>query len=200
MTQPETFTISRFATKIHPPVSQELSWSEFVALFSEPRQATCGVATCPGTACRHKDGAGWAPAAFHTPQRSQANVAAVSLLVFDIDHHTEAAIAAARDQLARYRHLIYATHSDRPGHDRCLHVVVHLSRPVKLDEWKQLWRVAMPTLAALKDPTCCDAARLYFLPSRPHDAPYFVTAHEGEALDVDAALAANATVQEGVTP
>ena len=39
------------------------------------------------------------------------------------------------------------------------------------------------------DPSCSDQNRLYYLPSRPKDAPYFFEAHDGIALDVEAILA-----------
>src|SRR5690606_24137510 len=40
------------------------------------------------------------------------------------------------------------------------------------------------------DTQCCDANRLYFMPSRPSDAEYlFLSSNDGDALDVEAILA-----------
>jgi hypothetical protein len=46
----------------------------------------------------------------------------------------------------------------------------------------------MDFLKQPKDPSCSDQNRLYYLPSRPKDAPYFFEAHDGIPLDVDAIL------------
>lgn len=163
--------------------------------------------------CPHKNGKSWSPATYPAGSpRQKKNVEEVSLLVVDIDHATEEQLAEARLPLARYQYLIHASHSDRPANpnasctcgsepgalhgitcpsrvDRCVRVVLALSRPVKRDEWPQFWHAAMRFLKQPADPSCCDANRLYYLPSRPSDANYFVQTNDGEAIDVDEILA-----------
>jgi hypothetical protein len=126
--------------------------------------------------------------------------------VLDVDHTTDAAIDALRAQLSEYQHLLHVTHADRPD-DRCLRVVVQLSRAVTLVEWPRFWQAAILALSVSADPACGDVARCYYLPSRPHDADYFVAVHAGGPLDVDALLASapvrhdsamQPTAQEGV--
>ena len=117
-----------------------------------------------------------------------ADVQATSCLVLDVDHVPEAAVLALRDHLARYQHLIHATHADRPD-DRCLRVVVKLSRPVAPREWKPFIRAAVAMAGVPVDSPTIDIGRLFYLPSRPRDADYFVDARTGDALDVDALLA-----------
>ena len=172
--------------------------------------------------CPHKNGKSWSPATYPAGSpRQKKNVEEVSLLVVDIDHATEQQLADARQPLARYQYLIHASHSDRPANpsaactcgseqgalhgiqcpsrvDRCVRVVLALSRPVKRDEWPQFWHAAMRFLKQPADPSCCDANRLYYLPSRPSDANYFVQTNDGEAIDVEEILvSAPAIAPEG---
>jgi hypothetical protein len=116
-------------------------------------------------------------------------VEAISCLVLDVDHVTEAAVDALRGRLVAHQHVLHMTHADRRD-DRCVRVVVRLSRPVAIGEWPRFWRAATALLGAGADQGCGDAARYYYLPSRPIDADYLVVEHAGVALDVDATLAA----------
>src|SRR4029077_2644969 len=50
-------------------------------------------------------------------------------------------------------------------------------------------RGANAKLALPADPACCDANRLYYMPSRPSDADYFFATNDGKPLDVDEILA-----------
>ena len=133
------------------------------------------------------------------------DVESVSCLVLDVDHATDVAVEAMRAQLVEYQHLLHVTHSDRLD-DRCLRVIVQLSRSVTLPEWPRLWHASVRALCVPTDLVCGDVAHCYYLPSRPYDADYFVAVHMGEALDVDATLATNdssmqiTTTQEGVIP
>jgi len=196
--------ISTLDSKIGLPCRAEVTWQDLVAMLSTARRTECSVATCRGSACPHKDGPCWSPATFIVDLRAPWTIAAVSVLALDVDHQPEVAVLAMRDRLARYQYLLHATHTDRPG-DRSLRVVIQLSRDVTPTEWPMFWQAAAHALEfssqsgshpPVADLMCADKNRRYFLPSRPHDADYFVEAHVGEALDVDAILVAHTQSQE----
>ncbi|HSX22324.1 MAG TPA: hypothetical protein VLE97_06065 [Gaiellaceae bacterium] len=180
--------ISTLAKTSGTPEEAIVSWQDVVAMLSSVRRTPCTAASCSGPGCPHKNGACWSPAAFRSGYRSVASVEEIGLLVLDVDRQPEAAVLAARDHLARYAHVIHATHADRPG-SRSMRVVVRLSRPVDPSEWPRFWRAAVAALRVQADPPVSDAGRCYFLPSRPADADYFVAAQDGEQIDVDAMLA-----------
>jgi hypothetical protein len=207
VTRADRLTVSRFTSKIAPPTRLATSWQELAALFSDPCRTPCTVATCRGSACVHKEGGCWSPAVFSGSRRARQDVEAISCLVIDVDHATEAAVDALRGKIADYQHVLHTTHADRQD-DRRMRVVVQLTRPVAVGEWPQFWRAAALLLDAPADPSCGDVARCYYLPSRPRDADYFVAEHAGVALDVDAVLAsaaalhgatAQAAAQEGAS-
>lgn len=183
--------ISRFSSvhDVHP-AREDRSWSDFVTLLSEPIITPCTLASCARSACPHKRGACWSPAVSADGTR-RGEVAALSLLVFDVDRATDAQVYALRGRLDGHRYLIHATHADRPD-DRFVRVVVTLSRPVPRVAWRAFWAVAQQTIGPIADSTCADAGRIYFLPSVPRDAGYLVQVNEGEPFDVDAALAMSA--------
>ena len=182
--------LSRFPEHTSPPLRWPLSWEQLVEQLSKPRRTACTIADCRGSACKHKNGECWSPAVFVIDRRfrSSLDVLSISCLALDIDHVPEAALAALGDHLARYQHMIHATHADRPG-DRCLRAVVQLSRPVMPQEWQRFVRSAVAMAGVPVDSPTIDIARLFYLPSRPRDADYFIETRAGEALDVDALLA-----------
>lgn len=196
------------------PRRSKVAWSKFADAFRKIRKTTCLVANCKrGSECVYKNGTAWSPAVYppSTPRQKQF-VEEVSLFVIDLDHLTEEQLAAAIVPLTPYQRIVHASHSDRPPGctictcgsepgalhgqncpsriDRCIRVIVALSRPVTRDEWPRFWSTAMVQLKQPADPTCCDANRLYYMPSRPKDSDaYHFEVHDGIALDVDAILA-----------
>jgi len=195
------------------PRRQTVSWSKFVEAFAKPRRTVCLVGNCKHNECSHKNGRAWTPAIYppEAPRQKQ-HVDEVWLLPIDIDHKTDEELTPALGNLAGYQRLIHASHSDRPAGcnvctcgsepgalhgphcpsrvDRCVRVILALSRPVKKNEWPRFWPAAMAYLKQPADPSTCDASRLYFMPSRPKDADsYFFEVHDGIPLDVDAILA-----------
>ena len=195
------------------PRRAKTSWSKFVEAFRKVRRAACLVANCKHHLCAHKNGGAWSPAVYppSTP-RQKIFVEEISLLVVDLDHLTDEQLAAALAPLTPYQRILHASHSDRPTGstictcgsepgalhgqdcpsrvDRCIRAIVPLSRPVTRDEWPRFWPTAMAALKQPADPSCCDANRLYYLPSRPKDAEnYYFEAHDGIALDVETILA-----------
>jgi len=166
--------------------------------------------------CPHKNGRSWSPAVYPAKKsRKKDFVEEVSFLVVDLDHLSDEQLAEALGPLSSYQRIVHASHSDRttgeagtcscdsePGAqhgtscparvDRCVRVIVALTRSVRQDEWSRFWRAAMTHLRQPADPSCCDANRLYYLPSRPRDAEnYLVEVHDGAPLDVDQVLAAS---------
>lgn len=196
------------------PRRSKVAWAKFAEAFRKVRKTTCLVANCKrGSECVYKNGTAWSPAVYppSTP-RQKIFVEEVSLLVVDLDHLTDEQLSAAIAPLAAYQRILHASHSDRPAGctictcgsepgalhgqncpsrvDRCVRAIIALSRPVTRDEWPRFWPTAMAHLKQPADPTCCDANRLYYLPSRPKDSDtYYFEAHGGSALDVEAILA-----------
>jgi hypothetical protein len=112
----------------------------------------------------------------------------LAALVLDGDHlSTDEAVAAIINRVADYRWIVHATHGDRPG-DRCVRIVLALSRPATRDEAPAVWAGAVELLGVPVDPTCKDPSRAYYTPSRPRDADYFYARGDGAAIDVDALL------------
>ena len=195
------------------PRRTRVPWSKFAEVFRKIRRTTCLVANCKrGNECPHKNGRAWTPAVYPPgAPRQKKFVEEISLLVVDLDHLTDEQLAAAVAPLSPYQRILHASHSDRPPGckicncgsepgalhgqscpsrvDRCIRAIIALSRPVTRDEWPRFWPTAMTHLKQPADPSTCDANRLYFKPSRPKDADYFVEIYDGIALDVDAILA-----------
>lgn len=182
-------SISRFrAASGVLPSREDLSWADFVTLFAEPFHAACTPVSCQGVACPHKRGPCWSPAVFADMSRCRGDIAAISALVFDVDHATDDQLDEVRSRISGYRYLIHGTHSDLPN-KRFVRIVVALSRPVAPEAWPVFWRAAQQRFVPIADPAGADAARIYFMPSCPRGAGYFVQVNEGGLLDVDALLA-----------
>ena len=196
------------------PRQMTVALAKFIEAFAKPRRTACTVATCKHNVCAYKNGRAWSPALYPPGSpRQKKFVDVVTLLVVDLDHlPNDEVLRAARAPLVGLQHFIHASHSDRPAGsaictcgsepgalhgehcpsrvDRCVRVVIMLSRPVTRDEWPRFWPTAMAVLKQPADPSTCDSSRLYFLPSRPSDAEsYFFEAHDGAPLDVEAILA-----------
>jgi hypothetical protein len=210
----DTFIVSSLKDKHDSaPRRHTLSWAAFADSLRKVRYTTCLVANCKrGNECPHKNGPAWTPAIYPPKApRQKKFVEEVTLFVVDLDHLSDEQLTAALVPLAPYQRIVHASHSDRPAGstictcgsepgalhggncpsrvDRCVRVIIPLSRPAKRDEWPRLWNATMGLLKQPADPTCCDASRLYFKPSRPKDADYHFEVHDGIVLDVDAILA-----------
>lgn len=196
----QTLPISTFhSQKDNLPARGEASWEQLVDSLSSPRAASCTAATCKRSDCPDKSGLSWAPAVWPVGyKRGNIGVEAVSALVVDIDHVTDDdQLFALLEGIAAHRYVVHASHSDRPG-DRCVRVVLAISRPVHGHEWKRFWRASMEQLKLPGDGQTCDPAHLFYAPSRPSDAQdpdkvdgtgYLFGVNEGEPIDVDAILA-----------
>lgn len=170
------------------PRTHELTFDELAQDLATARASPCTPGDCVGSKCPHKLGRGWSPATF-IGTRSKKNVDHVHALVVDVDHVTDADIAALVPRLEPFRYIVHTSHSDRIG-DRCLRVVIELDTPVAAVDWPRFWSTVMSALGLPADPSTCDASRLYFLPSRPTGADYFSAVHPGAPLSVAGTLAA----------
>lgn len=181
---------------LHDPVPRReevLTWGAFAGLFAEPRIAACALGSCTRSACAYKRGTCWSPGLFMkewevgAPAGSarRGRAYAVSALVFDVDGATDDQIDEIRGRLAAHRHLIHSTHADRPD---CRHVrvIVALSRTIPRIDWGAFWSTARRRLVPIADGGCADPDRVYFMPSVPEGAGYFIQVNEGLPLDVDA--------------
>jgi hypothetical protein len=130
-------------------------------------------------------------------KRRGQSAEAITLLVFDVEQVTDEQIDELRGWVGNLQYLIHSTHSDRPNR-RCLRIVFPLSRPVLPDAWGPFWRAMQRRLVPIADPACADMERVYFLPSCPSDASYFIQVNGGSLLDVDAELAA-ASLSQGTS-
>lgn len=200
------------------PQGIDLEWLELATILGSQGidAAACTLDTCGAGdnrlvikgvpkdgACRLKYGRAWTPAVYPPgANRANRNVGVVSLLVVDLDHLDDLELIEAFGLLEGLRYIAHPSHSDGlpkpppsdptapPRADRCWRVVIALSEPVLAADWPRFWTAAMARLGLAADPSCCDAARLYFLPSRRADAPDGqVEVREGAPLDVRAALA-----------
>lgn len=196
------------------PRQATVAVAKFIDAFDKPRKTKCTIATCKHNMCAHKNGKAWSPALYPPGSpRQKKFVTVVTSLVVDLDHlPSDDALRAARAPLAGLQYFIHASHSDRPAGcsictcgsdpgalhgpdcpsrvDRCVRVVIFLSRAVTRDEWPRFWPAAMAHLKQPADPSTCDASRLYYLPSRPADADnYLFEVNDGAPLDVEMILA-----------
>jgi len=166
------------------PEAQDLAWPALAELLTVFR--VCG-ASCPGKACSGKSGKAWSPVDIEGP-RNNANVRAVTVAVFDLDHLEPSQVGALDALEARGLSFVaHSTHSHTPA-DVCLRLALPLSRPVLPAEWQAFWSRAVHHLGIPADNAAKDVARLFFLPTRRPDVAPFVRRHEGRALDVDALL------------
>jgi hypothetical protein len=202
--------IARYRSKNdNAPETQELSWIDLAALLTRHERTPCEP--CPGKTCAHKDGPAWSPVEvapcpptcrnhgrakavdcgggkFH---RLNANVRAVHLAVFDIDHVTETALEGicARVDRAGLAAVLHSSHSSRPPEDCCVRLVIPLSRPVLAAEWPTFRAEIERWLELPADRATKDLARLYFLPTAPQSARVIAAAGDGAVIDVDGTLA-----------
>lgn len=196
------------------PKRMQVAWGSLGDGFSPQklRRTACLVANCKHHECSHKNGRAWSPAVYPpAAPRQKQFVEVVCLLVVDIDHQSQEGLFAALGHAAPYQRIIHSSHSDRlpgcsvctcgsePGAlhgqqcpsrvDRCVRMIIALSRPVTGAEWPRFWPAAMAFLKQPADPSTCDSNRLYYMPSRPKDADtYLFEVHDGIPLDVDSIL------------
>lgn len=204
-----TLKLSYFTSaRDNHPTALEATWDDLAKSLEEPRAAACTPETCKRSNCPDKHGPAWSPASYpENATRARSAVIEVSALVLDIDHLSSDEELLAAIEAVPYAKIIHASHSDKPG-DRCVRMVVALSRPVTGAEWPDFWQAATAHLKVPVDQATKDASRLYFLPSRPEGATstaygdgtdYLFASVEGPTLNVDTILA-TVTPKPDATP
>lgn len=182
--------------KDNQPSRGEASWEQLVESLRRVRHGNCRIENCSRSECPDKIGPSWTPAYWPDGfKRGNIGVEGVSALVVDIDHVKPDDLIPILECVTPWRNIIHASHSDRPD-DRCLRVVLALSRTVLGHEWRRFWVAAMIALKLPGDIQTKDAARLFYRPSRPSDAchdaddgtGYTFFAGDGDILDVDEVL------------
>lgn len=164
------------------PTCLDLSWQDVVTLLTEVTVTDC--APCPGgQKCRAKFTQAWSPADIEG-ERSNANVTAVTLGVFDLDHLSDEKLANVAAIIEPYTYVIHSTHSHRPG-DNCLRLVIPLSRPVPAKQWKKFLATFVGLTKLPVDAQTKDLSRLYFRPTIPKGVEPLVETNEGKPIDVD---------------
>jgi hypothetical protein len=193
-----------------PAPAPDMTWGLLKELLSSPRVASCtyanGESRCTGKECPHKLGPAWSPVTYaEGTTRGKKNVLSVSCAVFDLDHVDAEEMRELGARLAGHAYVVHSTHNHRtptatdPG-DICLRLVMPLSRPVAAVDWTCAWHGMIASFGIPGDPACKDPSRLFFAPSARADVPYLFAATEGQAVDVDAALAAGASVRPATPP
>jgi len=126
-------------------------------------------------------------------KRGNAGVEEITALVLDYDHLPSDAAEAVYRSARRWAHVAYTSFSHRLGgeDDCCFRVVLFLTRTVKPVEFDAVWAFADDELGGLADRDARDIARIWYLPSCPHErlALARITCGDGALLDVDAIVA-----------
>jgi HNH endonuclease len=121
----------------------------------------------------------WSPTLYADgmTSRSNAGVAEVSALVFDLDR--------VPPELSRLAHIYWIGHTtwSHTPHAPRWRVVVPLGKPVPASNWGDVWQRARAALCPEADPSCKDASRQYYLPSCRAGGARESTCHAGALLD-----------------
>lgn len=178
------------------PAHLEVTWEELAQSLAEVRLTDCTLDNCKRSECPHKNGPSWSTAHYvEGKRRAVTNVIDVHALIIDLDHVPPGDLPVLLDKIAPYKCVVTSSHSDRLL-DRCLRVVIALSRPVPAKDWYRFWAAAIELLGLPADKQVKDPSRLYYLPSRSLDAGhpsedgsgYTYASNDGVELDVDSIL------------
>jgi putative DNA primase/helicase len=122
-------------------------------------------------------------------RRCAANVLRVHLLVIDIDKGSSDEFTRPLSIVEQFGHAIYTSFSHNSNGQWKFRVLVKLSRPVDITEWKAFFPRALAyfELLQLADLKCSDAAHMYYLPGGD-PSKYWYTIGQGPGLDVDGIL------------
>jgi AAA domain/Primase C terminal 1 (PriCT-1) len=138
-----------------------------------------------------KDGPAFSPT-IYVPgtTRGNANVTALTALVYDLDHRTRADTRTARGRLRGFAWGLYSTYSNGAGgdDDGCYRLVFPLSAPVPVADYARLWTYVNATfLNGLADPSAKDPAHIYYLPTVPPERAAAVVIDFNPGLVLDTA-------------
>lgn len=170
------------------PKNATLTWIELVEKLTSFRfsaKSLCSFDPCTGRdskgkLCAGKNGDAWSPVEIEGT-RSNDNVRAVTVGVFDVDHPPDESWIG-RLEASGVEFVIHSTHQ-YPHEDR-FRVAIPLSRKVSPDEWHQVHAAMMQALGLPADPLK-DLSRIYFLPNAIEGVEPFSHHQPGHVLDVD---------------
>lgn len=177
------------AKEVIDPSQHSITYSTFKNRTDNiPRPRTCTLQEMIETFSSHpersqKDGPAFSPAVFRKASTRQiGNVIAITMFVMDVDNGTP--YEDLSPKLKDFAHLYHTSYSHKPEHHK-YRVILFLIKPIPAADWRQFWRRAQQYFGVL-DPATKDAARIYYLPSRPigtqgHEALY----HPGRLLSLD---------------
>jgi hypothetical protein len=159
-------------------VEIEIEWSALVGSLREPTFTAC--APCPGKSCPQKAGRAWLPARLITSpcKRLDANIAAVTLAVFDLDDPTPEQMGRLAQALDGYRYVCHQTHRGA-GY----RLILPLAAEVPAPQWRSVWKAIATWFEIPADPACINESRLYYSPTRPAGSEYQIFTGEGMDLD-----------------
>ena len=134
---------------------------------------------------QEKDGPAWMPATLKDPSlgRTGSNIDELHFIVLDIDHGIS--FEQAKNKVADFAALVHTTYSHRPEDPR-LRVVLPLAHPVVAGQVKPLFEFFKSRFDNKLDTSCCEPARLFYLPACPKDAVqhYRCEFTEGRFLEI----------------
>jgi Virulence-associated protein E len=172
------------------PGCVEMNWAEIVEILTTfPDKMACSIEACVGKNCAHKMArAGWSPVTIKDGgKRDNDDVETVNALALDLDHHTDADLAAALESVNGQAAVIHSTHSHAPP-DGAYRLVLSVSREMTPAEYRIIRQAVIETTGLRADPQTKDLARLFALPDvRTGVSPYFKVM-TGAPLDVDGVL------------
>jgi len=143
--------------------------------------------------CEAREVNGWSPGIWPSGSttRKQADVVAADVLVFDIDHTTQAQLAEidARIEAAGLAAILHSSHSHDPERgDVCVRLVLKASRTMTAAEIVPTRQYVERLLGLPTDPATKDLGRLYFVPTRPALGPERIFGHQdGKPVEVQPA-------------
>jgi hypothetical protein len=159
------------------PQVGEVTWDELAATLSRATFTDCNP--CPGHDCPAKRGRAWLPVRYKAaPSRSDADVAAITFAVFDLDDPTPAQMG---EMGAALEGLAYLCHQSHRGNGYRL--VLPLLNEVPSDQWPDVWQAIVDRYKIPADPNCKNVGRIYFAPTRPAGAGFDVFTGQGSPLD-----------------
>lgn len=123
-------------------------------------------------------------------RRCAANVLRIHMLVVDVDKGSAEDFNRVFARVGQYGHVVYSSFSHNPDGQWKFRIIVKLSRPVDITEWKAFFPRALSHLGLLEiaDMKCADAAHMFYTPGGPDPAKYVCEAEDGPGLDVDGVL------------
>lgn len=154
-------------------VRTKVRWQDLPQWIEEQtNQSACTPGRCPPNCPEKFKAPGWSPSLYDKgAKRNNANVKAVSALVYDLDELTLDSWKELRSRLRETKWLWYAHSTHRHSatwstkHPGKLRLILLLARPAKPDEWKRLFHSVLNELQLPKGPEQAkDLSRFFFCP------------------------------------